>query len=105
PSPPTMPRSPRPAAPSPQSRAAHPADSEIAACPPTSLLENPLLGRPAQLLQTLPAPPLGINPHHRSPMPTPLPRIRPRLSSELLLHLGRQAEVLPLRNVGTNLVT
>ena len=75
---------------------------------------------------------LGIHPHHRlgpgKPVAHPraiienqlqpvrannfadlasaeLPRIRPQLLSELLLHLRRQAEVLALRIIGTNLVT
>src|SRR5271165_406220 len=38
-------------------------------------------------------------------MPAELPRIRPQLLSELRLDLGRQAEVLPFRIIGTYLVT
>jgi hypothetical protein len=38
-------------------------------------------------------------------LPAELPRTRPQLSSERVLHLRRQAEVLPLWIIGTNLVT
>src|ERR1700729_3746165 len=55
---------PRPAALSPPSRATHPADWETVAFLPDFSFENPLLGRRAQLLQTLLAARLGIPPHH-----------------------------------------
>src|SRR5580704_2031221 len=123
---------PRPEALSPPLRATHPGDWETAAFLPDFLLENPLLGRRAQLLQTLLAPRLGIHPHHwlgpGKPIANPrvitenqlqpvladnfadlvsaeLPRGGPQLLSELLHHIRRQAEVFTLRIIGTNLVT
>src|SRR6202162_5041851 len=123
---------PRPAALSPPLRATHPAEWETAAFLPDFLLENPLLGRRAQLLQTVLGPRLGIHPDHwlgpGKPIAYPraiienqlqpvladnfadlvsaeLPRVGPQLLSELLLHIRRQAEVFTPRIIGTNLVT
>src|SRR5579863_4353256 len=97
-----------------------------------SLLEDPLFSCPAQLFQTLFAARFGIdsynwfgpgepiaNPrailenqlqpvfahHFADVVSAELPRIGPQLLSELGFHLRRQAEVLTLRIIGTNLVT
>src|SRR2546421_6066653 len=109
-----------------------PQDAKISRFWKTASFENPILRRRAQLLQALFAARLGVDAHDRlssrQPVADPgtvaeyqlqpvganhavnrvaaeLPRIGLQLLSELGFDLGRQAEVLPFRIEGTNLVT
>jgi hypothetical protein len=85
-------------------RATHPADWETAAFLPDFLLENPLLGRRAQLLLTLLAPRLGIRPHHWLGPGKPIAYTRAIIENQLQPVLADNfADLYPQNSRGSDL--